>query len=41
MEMAYVRCQCLRLRCGSVRLGSVVDSRLQHYLEARGIVGLL
>ena len=40
-EMAHVRCQCLYLRCGSVRISSVVYSRLKQYLEASGILGLI
>jgi len=40
-EMAHVRCQCLCLRCGSVRISSVVYSRRKPYLEASGILGVI
>ena len=40
-EMAHVRCQCLYLRCGSVRISSGVYSRLKPYLEVSGILGLI
>ena len=39
-EMAHVRCQCLCLRCGAVRIGSLVCERLMEYLEASGILDL-